>query len=617
MQAGVTIRTSETIAVPTALTRTSGRRRFPLAFVLVAGAGGLAQGDEPDSGMYRDPEIPVARAVKTHPKGLAELWLVALDRPEREVQSRAALAIATAHETGMPGLAATAPALIRLLDRPDQHPAVLASAARALVALDARGAAPAFLGLATAGDPDLRNVLELALARWDYKPARDLWLERIGQPPPHGHGLLLAVRCLGTVREERAAVRLRELALSPEAPPPVRLAAARALGEIRTAGSEADAGRLAGDATPRGTTARLAAASVLRRHGGAEAIGLLQRLAQDAEPAVAEAALTRLTELGAEHVLPVLTAALASPAAGVRGHGVEAMFRTPSEEHVRGLTRTLSDPHPDVRVRARRCLRDLAAANWRPAVTEGAMQTLTANWRGQEQAAILLAQLGHKSAAGRMAELLKSDRPDVFVAAAWGLGQLAAPETLPAVLDHVRRRHADLLRSGPTAGLRGATAEALDRHLSHLVQFLGQARYRPADPTLRALVPRFLRAGMPPEFTPVGAETRAAAIWALGLLHEGKPEDELVELIETRLTGDGAMGHDDERVRRMAAVALGRMQAKQSLPVLRDLSDGNRPSGDAVANACRWSVARQTGDPLPPAGTIETPQRDWFLCPVK
>jgi HEAT repeat protein len=507
---------------------------------------------------------------------------------------------------------------VRLLDRPDQHPAVLAAAARALAALDARAAAPAFLKLANSGDPDLCEVVEPALARWDHAPARDVWLDRLARPRTHARSLLLAVECLGTVREERAAARLRELALSPDAAPPVRLAAARALGEIRTSGSEADAARLAGDTSSRGTVGRLVAASLLRRHGGDEAVRLLQKLAADAEPAVAAVAVARLAEIDTKHVLTVLAAVLASPDAEVRVHGVDAMFRHPSDEHVRSLARAMSDPHPDVRVRARRHLRELAGANWRAAVIDRGTQALAAaDWRGQEQAAILLAQLDHKPAAARLVELLKSNRSEVLVAVGWALRLLAVAETLPEVLDHVRQRHAEMLRSGPTAGLRGVSAEALDLHLSHLVQFLGQSRHRPADGSLRALVPRFIKRGIPPVFVPVGPETRAAAIWALGLLHEGKPDEALAAQIEDRLTPDGMFGFDDERVRRMAAVSLARMQAKQSLPVLREWSSGKAPSMDVVANACRWSVGRLTGEPVPASGTIEVPQRDWFLAPAK
>ncbi len=597
--------------------RITTNRSLALVLAVLASTTGVARGEDLDSVMYRDPEVPVAKVVKVYPKELIPLWSTALERPDRESPGQAALAIATAHEGGMTGLAVTVPALIRLLERPDPYPTVVSSAVRALVALDARDAAPTFLRLAKTGDPDVRESVELALARWDHKPARDLWIERIGQPAPHGRSTLLAARCLGTVRDDRAATRLRELALATDTLPPLRLAAARALGEIRRSGSEADAAQLAGDITPRGVTGRLVGAALLRRHEGDETVRLLQKFTQDKEPAVAALAVVRLSELGTKHVLPVLTAALASPDAEVRVHGVEAMFRNPSDSYVRELARVLNDPHPDVRVRARKCLRELAETPRRELVIERGVAALGGNWRGQEQAAILLGQLVHKPASGRLVELLKANRPEVFVAAAWGLRQLAVPETLPNVLEHVRKRHAEILLQGTNINTLAFPSDALDQQLSHLIQFLGQARYREADAALRAIVPRILKPGMPPGFTPVGPLARAAAIWALGLFHEGKPDDKLVTVIESRLTGDGMFGRDDERVRRMSALALGRMGAKQSIEALRSNSEDKAPSTSTVPNACRWALNRLTGEPIPPPGTIEAVQRDWFLVPLK
>ena len=112
-------------------------------------------------------------------------------------------------------------------------------------------------------------------------------------------------------------------------------------------------------------------------------------------------------------------------------------------------------------------------------------------------------------------------------------------------------------------------------------------------------------------------ETRAAAVWALGLLHEGKPDEPLVKLVEGRVIGDGVYGFDDPRVARIAAVTLARLRAKESLPVLREHSEGTKPSVDIVANACRWSVGQLTGEPVPAAGVVEALQRDWFLAPTR
>jgi HEAT repeat protein len=569
--------------------------------------------DALDADMFREPELATARVVKTFPEGLTALWLTALDRPEADLQGRAALAVASAHERGLQGLAAAVPALLRALDR--QNPGVRAAAARALVALDARDAAPSFLRHARDADADLREVVEPALARWGHRPAAALWLDRLGQASPPRRSLTLAVQGLASLREEAAVARLRDLVLSARESPPHRLEAANALAAIRATGWEDDAARLAADASPGGLTARLAAASLLRQHKGNRAVQLLQTFARDSEPAVAAAALIRLAELDSALVLPVLDPVLASPDGKVRLFGVEALSRHPSDRHVQLLGGRLADPHPDVRARARLALREAAGkAGLRGAVLAAGMGALAADdWRAREQAALLLAQLGHKPGAARLVELLTSDRAEVLVAAARGLRALAVPETLPAALAYLDRRHRDPRPSGKTAGLGAVPAEALDRQLSQLVQLLGRARYRPAERTLVALVPRFGEGN----FTPAGGETRAAAIWALGLFHEGDPDADLVGLIEGRLTGDPGMGPDDRRVRRMSAVSLGRMKAREALPSLELISRDDKPTTDLVVVACRWAIAQVAGRPMPPPGVIEAVQRDWFLTPVR
>jgi HEAT repeat protein len=590
------------------------------ALPLVVGASLLAapvQGVEPvvDVAMNRDPELTVDRVVKTFPKGLLELWLAALDRPDADTRSKAVATIAQAKERGMSGLEGAIAPLMRELDRADQHPAVRLAAARALIALDARDAEPSLMNHAESAGAQFRELVEPALAKWDYKLARPVWLDRLNEPPPRHRSLMLAIESLATVREEKAIDKLRTLALSAEEPLPYRLAAARALAVIRPSGFEADAAKLTADLSSRGSNSRLLAASLLRKHQGDEAVRLLQGLAVDSEPAVAFIALTRLVEIDTRLAVPVVGKVVVSPDAGVRSLGVEVLLRQPSEAHVRLLGDRLSDPHPDVRDKARRALHELAGkAELRSSVIEQGRRAFAGDdWRGQEQGTYLLGHLDQKKITDRLLKLLHSPRPEVAVAAGWGLRLLAVKETLPAVLDHVRLRHQQLRAKGVSAGLQNMSGAVVDQQLSQLIQFIGQAKYKEAEETLRALVPR----GGLPQLTPVGGETRAAAIWVLGLLHEGDPQADLVSLIEGRLTGDLGIGPDDPRVRRMSAIALGRMKAKQSLPALREFSGGEYPSADLISHACRWSISRLTGEPLRPQAVIEVPQQDWFLIPVR
>jgi HEAT repeat protein len=425
------------------------------------------------------------------------------------------------------------------------------------------------------------------------------------------HDLVLAIRALGTIREERALERLRELVLAAQTHPAIRLEAAGALGSLRADGLEKDATRLTADPLSRTSDARLAAVSLLRQHRSPEAVQLLQRLTGNDEPSVAAGAAARLLEIDSKLLIPSLGTMLANPDSKVRSVGVEVLFRNPSEKHIELLGFGMDDVHPDVRMQARRSLHDLAKRNLREAViAEGTRRLATGQWRALEQAAILLAQLDHKKASERLVQLLRDGRPEVFVAAAWGLRKLAVPETLPRALRHVEYRLKQLSTALERADSKPLPTEMIDHQLSQLNQFLGQHKYPPAEPVLRRFIPQ------PNRNMRLGHESRAAAIWALGLIHEGKNDPELATALEERLNHTGMpIPPEDRRVRWMCAIALGRMQAKATLPSLRKHYLHLQPSDDRVNNACGWAIEQIAGEVVPPPRTIRKVQRDWFLTP--
>jgi len=560
--------------------------------------GSAARADDPiDSVLERSPEIATPKVVRTFSERLIPLWLQALDRPEVDHRCQAAGAIGRARELGMTGLEATIPALTRELGRDGQHSSVALAAARALVALDAKVAAPALFKLSASGDIDLRESIEPALARWSYGPARDAWLKRLNESAPLGRGMTLTIQSLAAAGETRAAPRLRELVLSAEASPTVRLEAARALGQLKTSGSEADAEWLGADASPKGFTARLCGAWLLRRHSGDAAIRLLQAFVRDTEPSVAAVAVARLAEIDPVHVEPVLAAVLASSDANVRGHGVGVLFRRPSDKHLALLGARLSDVHPDVRSQASVALRELAPKFRAGVLVEGDRALAGTDWRGREQAAILFAQLDHKAASGRLVDALADARPEAAVAAAWALRVLAVPETLPEALDHFKQNTK-----------KPEPPEWRDRQLGHLAQFFGQARYAPADAALRAMIP--LNA-------PGGLQTRASACWALGLLHEGKPLPALASLLAGRLAAVNPFDFEAPLLRSMCAATLGRIKANDQLPTLRRFYAEGKPTFEPVNNVCGWAIEQLTGEKMPAPGIVLSVQRAWFLTPFE
>jgi HEAT repeat protein len=579
---------------------------FPFAFLLLPAAA-RAIDDVIDSPMYMAPNPPAPEEITVY-VGDKELWLRALARSEAEMKCRAAEAIVLARRHGVKGLEPTVAPLLVEFDRPNQHPTVRLAVAQALTTLDAREAAPSFLRIAQSGDGDLRCLVEPALARWDDKAARAAWLARLGEPTSSTRSLLLAIQGLVLVREVRAVDPLRELVLADRAPRSIQLEAARALGYLRTEGLEKDAERLVGDTSTRGVGARLAAVSLLGQHRSEASIRLLQRLAQDSEPVVAARAVRRLLEIDSKLVTPALERLLASPDAKLHMLAVDFLHREPTEERVHALAGRLDDHDPDVRTKARQALQDLGAKKeFRDRVIAEAAAALAGDqWRSLEQAAVLLAQLEHKPAAGRLVELLTFDRPEVYISAAWALRKLAVPDTLPAVLRYVETKQRQLRANADHPDVSFAF---FDRQLSQLNQLLGQQKFEPADKALREFVPRMER----PMQNGLCPESRAAAIWALGLIHESEAPPELTVVLEERLNDVQSLPREDGRVSRMSAVALGRMKAKEALPSLRRYCMDQKPSLDPIHNACGWAIEQITGKVMQAPEAIRREQLDRFF----
>jgi HEAT repeat protein len=563
-----------------------------------------------DSPMYHSPDLPVPPSKLVFPEEAKALWLRALERPDAETRFKAAEAIDLAHGRGVKGMETTIPALIAELDREDQHPTVRLAVAKALSTLEARDAAASFLRLAQTGEMDLREIVEPALARWDHRPARELWLKRLRDSATARRTLVLAIQSLAKVGEEQAFDRLREMLLSDRADSGVRLECARALASLRTEDLEPDAERLAGDASPRAIVLRAAAVALLSRHKADKAVELLQRLVKDPEPAVAVGAAARLLELDVKLLLPLLDHLLASPDPKLRSRAIDCLRRQPSEKHMRLLSDLFADVHPDVRRLARKSLYELSAkAEFRSQIIELASKVLAdRSWQGQEQAAILLTQLDHKPSTARFLKLLTAERPEVFVSAAWGLRKLAVAETLPEVLKYVEDEHARIMGSKPLPGREKVPIEIFDHQLSQLNQFLGGQKYALSDKEMQKFVPLNGPKPLP--------EARAAAIWTLGLLHEGEGN---VAFAQTLV---GNLNHislppppEDIRVRVMCAITLGRLGAKDSVSSLRTFYKGAGLSADPVSNACGWALERITGEAMPAPKPIEKRYLDWFLVP--
>ena len=99
------------------------------------------------------------------------------------------------------------------------------------------------------------------------------------------------------------------------------------------------------------------------------------------------------------------------------------------------------------------------------------------------------------------------------------------------------------------------------------------------------------------------------------MIYEGKQPAGVVQILEARLNDTMQLPVEDDRIRRMAAISLGRMQARSSLPSLEKNSFDRQPPTDSVQTACQWAIEHLTGEPAVPPKVIQRIDRNWFLVP--
>jgi hypothetical protein len=548
-----------------------------------------------------DPRIePPATVWDLSPRPVP-LWIEALSAPEADVRREAALTIVLAHRLGVEKIETAIPALRKAVDDPRQHPVVVAAVARALVELDAREAASSLAARAEQGVLELAQVVEPALARWDHRPIRTRWLERLVDPQAHPGRRLLAIEGLAAVGEVSAAPRLKVFAAAPREDPGLRLAAARALGAVQPTGLEDLAAGLASRAGKEGMLDRLVAASLLRRHASEQGFQLLAELALDSEPAVAAAALERLLEHDFRLVLPLADRLAGSSDAKVRHAAAKAWIAERSPEAIGHLGPVLDDPHPAVRIDVREALLEMAAE---PPLLDPVLQATKAmlaggQWRGLEQAVMIMTSLDRDETAPRIVELLDFERPEVYVAAAWALRRLAVEETRPAILDKAERLYAI------QAAARATPDE--NTQFQHLAEAVRVFQADEALPLLRKYIPKSIA---------IDPDARAAAIWTIGHLLAGRPEADLVEQMSARIADVASMPPEFQPVRIACAVSLGRMKAEAALPTLRKFDGGGVIYGGAEY-ACAWAIHQIAGEPHPVFTDRGPFRRSWFLEPVE
>ena len=549
--------------------------------------------------MHEDPLLEIPGRIHWFDSKLTGLWLTALDRPEADVRRQAAAAIGRGYQQGMKTALKAADRLRAMLEEPDPDRRVRLTVAKTLVYLDDRQAAQTLVKRSKHDGLEMILIVDPALVSWDYKPARKVWLDRLKNQDTPPAVLLSAIRSLGQVGEAGAASWFEAIAISPQAEFSHRLVAAQMLGHVVGQGLVRAAQPLASGSI----TDRLAAAFMLASHRDDQALAILLDLAQDNEPVIASAALKILVTFNPRLITPLAGQLLLNTDANVRRITVTGVAAQHSLPAIALLDDFLNDTDPKVRNQVRQTLEDFDAhPSISTAVRQAGMKMLkTDQWRGAEQAAYLLGRLNHEPAVPRLLELLSFDRAETRLAAAVALRWLAVESSLPDVL-----QHATQLTNRVDQGERSDRHnEDFSNEMAQIMQMFGQMMYRSAEPLARRYFPKHS----------YHSRARGAAFWALGCWYTDHPDAALARGFAERLSDLEPMNSENELVRKMSAIGIGKMQAKEELDVLEKFNDGDEPA-TPVGMACRWAIMRMTDQTLPPPLPHRTKLTGWFLEPA-
>ncbi len=550
--------------------------------------------------MYESPAFPVPDEQFFFRDGLVPMWMKALDRPDVQLQRLVIDTLAIAHRRGMKGLEQTHLRVVELMVIPNQDLEIIRSAAAALVTFNAQDQTASLIKVSAEQGQPVAVIVEPALANWKTASMETTWLNRVEESGESDTMTILAINGLESLRSAKGIESLSKIVSDSHRTASVRLSAARALGTINGDGLAALATALVDQP---GHPIELSCAIVLEllnQRRDPEAVALLARLLDQESTTIQSGALQRMFAIDSDLVDVRVEKYRSSKDVNVRRWCARAMLAKKAATRVAVLSEMLDDVNPGLRDLVADGLIELAEdSNLRDEVIVRTSEVINKNnWRGCEKATFVLAKLDHKPAGNRMVELLGHERPEVKVATAWALTQLRIKELLPAMLTH-----AQSVYDGFQSGKLNDTMPGFSLQVAHLFIAFGDQRYLESEPLLTAYIPKS---------TALGHYSRPAAAWALGMLHEDDAKSELIRILDERLLDVGGLFPENEDVRRMSAISLGRMKAETALADLRKFGEG--PA--VVARACQWSLQRLTGKEPPSVPTTVTEIEGWFLQPI-
>ncbi|MEZ6126605.1 MAG: hypothetical protein R3C49_26075 [Planctomycetaceae bacterium] len=455
------------------------------------------------------------------------------------------------------------------------------------------------------GDEVLSLATETKLIEWKSKAQQAAWQARV-QADDLGGVALLRTACAGlaAIGDSSFTADLLELTADDRRPYSVRQAAGRSAAVLDSAA----AGKLAAEFSDKTQIQQLLAVDLLQHAEQPATLDLLADLCDREDDAVASTAWKTLLQRDVDRLLPKLAAGLTHQDASVRLSAADVVLARPTPERCEQLVSVLGDVHLTVRNRAREVLRLLAEtdADLRAhicSVVGNRESDSASGWQYLEQSMLLLGQLHHDLFQVRHAELLKHDRPEVMVTAAWILDVMPREETGSAITAEVQRGW-QLLRSKeqPEPVFRLA-------HQTRLIFLFEAASALGRQGVRDVCAAQFSKAA------PLTPEGRAVGLWTLATLSVRSGDRALADRYIERIFDDNPFDPEQMVVKCASALALGLIASDNAVDGLRKAHAQYGVGGEL--GRCVSTSLKMLGQTVPVEPEfLPSPIGGWPISPV-
>lgn len=415
-------------------------------------------------------------------------------------------------------------------------------------------------------DPVSNQEVQKALIRWRSDVALDHWRKVVLNPSSPAVITAIAIEGLGNVGTNEDQKTLNDILESESASIELRSLAAESLGKIQSSGLSALARKYLESNLP---GKDMIAAYLLIQHSDDESLQLLLSVHDKGASTAKRIAANCLARESPKVAEELMIAWKSDPDTHFRELAIQVASVSEPSKTLHVASSMLHDDEDRLRNLARLQLLNLASMH-REEIDAIIQTELEGNdWKGMEQAIILLAELGDASKCERLLELFDHPQAEVHMHAAWALRDLSQPGPL---LDRIREKAFSLTDSLEKGTRTFEKSEII--MLSLMLETFGRHQHEPAFAILEKYIPKN-------DFK-MGNLARCSAIWSIGQIRKNSNDPDLRAKLRERIKDLPPDKPENYLVRFVCILALGEFGFKDSKEIIDQF-------GGAPPNLLGWA----------------------------